>query len=95
MIPNKQMTKGELAILKEQIIREYKDSHEQSIRQEIAHSHFVTGMKKMIPYNIFIGLIISVFFVFVYGWGIYLRTVLGTIIVATIGSAMAGILLKK
>ena len=87
----KPLTKTEFELLKEKIIREYKDKHPPQKPQ----SHIVKRLKKLVTYNIFIGIIFSIVFIVFFGIILYLRTLLTAAIFATIGTAFAGLILKK
>jgi len=94
MTLRKPMTPTEIKFFKEKVIREYKDKYLPKKKPSL-YVLVVRRLKQLLLYNIVIGVVVSIIFIWIYGWSIYLRTLLTVIIVTTIGTTIAGMLLKK
>ena len=94
MILRKPMTKAEIHLFKESVIREYRNMTEQKARNTQVNQIMQRFMKIM-PLNIAIGVIAAVAFTLIYGWDYLLRSVLQSIIWITLMSSILAALVKK
>ena len=94
MIIRKPMTKTEIRLFREKVIRDYKLKHHNYKRNNNPMNQFAKRLRRIIPINIAIGTIAMIIFVIINGWTDFLQLFLTGIIwitmISTILSAVGG-----
>jgi ABC-type multidrug transport system permease subunit len=88
----KPMTKTEIRLFKEKVIRDYKLKHQKKQKNN-TFTDFAQILRRITPINIAIGIVASIIFIFLNGWNSYFQQILiATIwitIISTILSAVS------
>jgi len=95
MSVRKAMTKTELELFKQSVIRQYKKKIERTQKKPNNIQSFLSSLRKILPINIALGIVASILYVYFNGWKNYLILFLGATIWITIISTVLGSLVKK
>jgi len=94
MSMRKPITKTELRLFRESVIRDYKLKKESKKSNTWTNAIF-SRMKTILPFNIALGLIAVWVFVWIYGWLLFLRIILQALITVTLLSTILAAVIRK
>ncbi|MCK5107126.1 MAG: hypothetical protein KAQ83_00180 [Nanoarchaeota archaeon] len=91
----KPMTRVEIRLFKEKVIRDYKIRH-QPKQKNVAFNDFTQLLRRITPINIGIGTVASIIFIFLNGWPSYFQQILiATIWITIISTILSAVSRKK
>ena len=94
MIIRKPMTKTEIRLFKEKVIRDYKLRYNNHKKSKNPMNQFAKRLRRIVPINIAIGTVAMIIFVIINGWTDFFHLLLTGIIwitmISTVLSAIGG-----
>jgi len=89
------MTKTEIRLFKEKVIRDYKIRH-QPKQKNNAFNDFAQRLRRITPINIAVGTVASIIFIFLNGWYNFFQQILiATIWITIISTILSAVSRKK